>query len=248
MNIITHLTEIKSIRRIRLSLAVALVSAAMLPVSMSAQSLAESGFIRNSDYNENIEKAVQGNPESQRIVAECYLAGTGVRKDVNEAWKWLVKAAGNGDIESQYIIGTLYRDGNGVRQNYEESAYWFRKAGKNGHHKAQVEIARQFAEGQGVQQDYRIAAENYWRAAEGGEPEGAYYYAKLVSEGRAGMKDLPKALKYYKKAAAAGFGDAREKVRELEAQGVKEPVVRKFVPKKKTTAHSKTSKSRKKRR
>jgi len=28
-------------------------------------------------------------------------------------------------------------------------------------------------------------------------------------------------LKYYKKAAAADFGDAREKVRELESQGVK---------------------------
>ena len=135
-----NLDWIRAQGRIRLSLAVALVSAAMLPVSMSAQSLAESGFIRNSDYKENIEKAVQGYPESQRIVAECYLAGTGVRKDVNEAWKWLVKAAGNGDIESQYIIGTLYRDGNGVRQNYEESAYWFRKAGKNGHHKAQVDV------------------------------------------------------------------------------------------------------------
>ncbi len=134
-----------------------------------------------------------------------------------------------------------------MRQNYEESAYWFRKAGKNGHHRAQVEIARQFAEGLGVQQDYRIAAENYWRAAEGGDPEGAYYYARLVSEGLAGMKDLPKALKYYKKAAAADFGDAREKVRELESQGVKEPVVRKFVPKKKTATRSKSSKSRKRR-
>ncbi len=185
---------------------------------------------------------MNGNPESQRIVAECYLAGAGVPKDVNEAWKWLVKAAGNGDIDSHYLIGTLYRDGNGVRQNYEESAYWFRKAGKNGHHRAQVEIARQFAEGLGVQQDYRIAAENYWRAAEGGDPEGAYYYARL-----AGMKDLPKALKYYKKAAAADFGDAREKVRELESQGVKEPVVRKFVPKKKTATRSKSSKSRKRR-
>ena len=62
------------------------------------------------------------------------------------------------------------------------------------------------------------------------------------------MKDLPKALKYYKKAAAAGFGDAREKVRELESQGVKEPVVRKFVPKKKTATRSKSPKSRKRRR
>lgn len=248
MGIITYLTEINLFRKIKISLAAAIASASLFPATLSAQSLAESGFIRNSDYRENIEKAVQGNTESQRIVAQCYLTGTGVRKDVNEAWKWLVKAAGNSDIESQYIIGTLYRDGNGVRQSYEESAYWFRKAGKNGHHKAQVEIARQFAEGQGVQQDYRIAAENYWRAAEGGEPEGAYYYAKLVSEGRAGMKDLPKALKYYKKAAAAGFGDAREKVRELEAQGVKEPVVRKFVPGKKSAAHRKTSKSRKIRR
>ena len=102
MSIITYLTERKISGRIRIMVVAAIAAAVFLPASLSAQSLAESGFIRNTDYKENIEKAVNGNPESQRIVAECYLAGAGVPKDVNEAWKWLVKAAGNGDIDSHY--------------------------------------------------------------------------------------------------------------------------------------------------
>ena len=74
MSIITYLTERKISGKIRITVVAAIAAAVFLPASLSAQSLAESGFIRNTDYKENIEKAVNGNPESQRIVAECYLA------------------------------------------------------------------------------------------------------------------------------------------------------------------------------
>lgn len=45
-------------------------------------------------YKDNITLASHGNPEAARIVGDCYLTGTGVKTDVNQAWKWYARAAG----------------------------------------------------------------------------------------------------------------------------------------------------------
>lgn len=45
-------------------------------------------------FQDNIAMARQGDAAACRTVADCYLVGVGVKKDVNEAWKWYARAAG----------------------------------------------------------------------------------------------------------------------------------------------------------
>ena len=95
-------------------------------------------------YAENITKANDGDGDAMLAIAKCFETGTGVKRDLKEAWEWYGKSALEGNIEAQYIIGTLYRDGIGTKKDYKESAYWFRKAARNGHKESLLNIARQF--------------------------------------------------------------------------------------------------------
>lgn len=151
------------------------------------------GNINPADYQRYLEMAKRGDSEAMRMVALCYLSGTGVDHDFNNAWKWFGKSAKAGNARAEYDIATLYRDGYGVAQDYNEAAYWFRKAASNGEVQSNVEVGDLFYYGLGVQQDYRIAAEYYWRAAERGNKKGAEKYAAMLSKGIGIKKDLKKA-------------------------------------------------------
>ena len=60
------------------------------------------------------EAAMQGDPEAQYKLAECYYNGNGVRKDLSEAIKWYRKSAEQGCAEGQCALGWHYEQGEGV--------------------------------------------------------------------------------------------------------------------------------------
>lgn len=173
-------------------------------------------------FPEYLREANEGDDESMRLVAICYMTGTGVEKDFNQAWRWLGRSAKAGNATAEYDIATLFHDGYGVAQNYEESAYWYRKAASNGNVKAMAAIARQFELGLGVQQDYRIAAEYYWRAAERGDGESALKYAVMLRDGVGVGADRARAEKWFEKAEE--LGAVREKAYpETTEENIKSP-------------------------
>lgn len=61
---------------------------------------------------------------------------TGVEKDMDEAVKWIRKAAEQGDAQAQYNLGVCYISGDGVVPNKQEAMKWLRKAAKQGHPQA----------------------------------------------------------------------------------------------------------------
>lgn len=50
-----------------------------------------------------------------------------VKKDVEQAIKWIQNVAQQGHPEAQYILGMLYYEGTGVPQDHCKAAYWFKQ-------------------------------------------------------------------------------------------------------------------------
>ena len=66
--------------------------------------------------------------EAQQILGYCLLQGTDVKRDVNEAFKWLLKASRGGNPCTQYNLGICYQDGLGVEKNEDLATMWFERA------------------------------------------------------------------------------------------------------------------------
>lgn len=77
------------------------------------------------------------------MLAACYLEGTGVDKDVNEALKLFSAAAELGDVQAMYLLGSIYEDGDeGVKKDVKEAKKWYKKAAAEGYEPAQAALNR----------------------------------------------------------------------------------------------------------
>ncbi len=66
-----------------------------------------------------------------------YGKGLGVPVDMNEAAKWLRKAAEQGNADAQYSLGAIYANGEGFTRNRAEAEKWLRMSATQGHVGAQ---------------------------------------------------------------------------------------------------------------
>jgi TPR repeat protein len=83
-------------------------------------------------------------------IGVMYAEGLFVRKDTDEALKWLGPAAIVGNATAQIHLGKLLAE-NG---HYEGAAVWYRRAADQGQPNAQILLGLAYADGQGVPQDY----------------------------------------------------------------------------------------------
>jgi TPR repeat protein len=58
-------------------------------------------------------------------LAMLYLRGSGVKKCLEEAFLWFMKAAGQGVIAAQSRLGVMYASGAGVAHDPIEAHKWF---------------------------------------------------------------------------------------------------------------------------
>lgn len=61
-------------------------------------------------------------------VGYFYMEGIGVKKDLDEAFKWSLIAAEGGDRDGQANLAYLYENGYGCIQNHKKALYWYKKA------------------------------------------------------------------------------------------------------------------------
>jgi hypothetical protein len=87
--------------------------------------------------------AEHGDVFAQFALAERYNEGKGVERNVREALKWYLKAAGHGHVEAQWIVACIF-DGNSaeVEPDSKEAYKWYTKAACQGHAKAQEVLSR----------------------------------------------------------------------------------------------------------
>ena len=93
------------------------------------------------EFEELLEKAENGDIESQFQVAEKYYVGLGVDEDEVAAAEWYEKAALQGHVESMMKLGQLYYlGGNGVDEDEDEAKKWYTKAAKAGNKEAKEKL------------------------------------------------------------------------------------------------------------
>jgi uncharacterized protein len=73
-------------------------------------------------------EAEKGNPAAQNLLGIHYLRGEVVEQNLDEAFKWFMKAAEQGYSEAQLNIGKIHADGEGVSQDYKKAEFWYLKA------------------------------------------------------------------------------------------------------------------------
>ena len=76
-----------------------------------------------------------------------------MKKDYEEAAKWLRKAAEQGYVHGQFFLGQMYAKGLGVEQNFKEAVKWWKKAADQGDAAAQTSLGLMYGKGQGVKQN-----------------------------------------------------------------------------------------------
>ena len=138
----------------------------------------------------------------------CYSGGWGVKKDEDEALKWLRKAADQKFAPAQASLGLCYHLGFGVAKDPKEAVKWYRLAAEQENAVAQHGLGVCYCLGFGVEKDTREAVKWYRLAAEQGHVSGRVDLAESYAEGRGVVKDPEEAVKWYRLAAEQGHGKA----------------------------------------
>ena len=92
--------------------------------------------VQESDLTALIEKASNGDAESQYDLGFRYLIGRGVPKDDKHAVEWFRKAAEQGDATAQFNLGAMYADGKGVPKDDVLAYMWSNLAAASGYEAA----------------------------------------------------------------------------------------------------------------
>ena len=146
--------------------------------------------------------ASQGNANAQHDLGRAYDEGTlGLNADVEEAYRWYVKAAKKGHIQAENTLGVFYAEGIYVEKNIEEAIKWYRIAALSGNEVAQSNLGRAYYNGDGIEKDLSQAVK-WWRlAADQGYDNAQVCLANCYFDGEGVEQDYVKAVKLYEQAA-----------------------------------------------
>lgn len=79
-----------------------------------------------------LSRATQGDVSAMASLGHIFRTGEDVEQDLEEAFKWDLKAAQAGRASSQAVVGHSYRTGKGVEQDFKKAHQWDLKAAKQG--------------------------------------------------------------------------------------------------------------------
>jgi uncharacterized protein len=88
--------------------------------------------------------------ESEQIIGQGFLLGSGVPKNYQKALQWYTSSAENGNRDAQNELGFMYFVGSGVEQDAEKGAAYFHQAAYNGLAVAQYNVGIMYYTGRGV--------------------------------------------------------------------------------------------------
>lgn len=161
-------------------------------------------------------QAVQyGHPGAQNNLANLYINGLGVEKNVQEAVRLYEESAKHGNTCGMINLAAYYIDGIGVEENFDLAVDWLETAAAQKDSSACIQLAKAYDNWKHKDEEKKIIW--YKKAAEYGNSEAMYflgsYYAK---EGDEQNKD--EAIKYYDQAAK--YGDDKMKLKVAEAYDI----------------------------
>lgn len=134
-----------------------------------ARSQAELAAKRQA-YEEAKHKAEAGDTAAMHKLSRMLCDGDGISADVDEAVRWLRRAADQGHADSQYDLGTHLMKGEGIAPDPKEAYAWFMKAAAQGHAWGERAVGISLIEGKGVKQQVEEGRQWILKAAEHGQP------------------------------------------------------------------------------
>lgn len=120
---------------------------------------------------ELMDHAVNGDVESQVVMAMQYRSNQRFINDAPEAFAWLARSAQSGSVDAQLALGSAYAIGERVAEDQTKATLWFGRAAQAGKPMAQYLYAVQLEFGQGTKVDLASAISWYRKAAAGGSAE-----------------------------------------------------------------------------
>jgi localization factor PodJL len=144
-------------------------------------------------------------------IAMRYAEGRGVARNMDEAVRWLERAANAGFVPAQFRLAGVQEKGEGVKKNLNAARKLYLAAAEKGHAKAMHNLAVLYAEGIDGKPDYRIAAQWFRRAAAHGVADSQFNLAILYARGIGIEPNLAESYKWFALAAGTGDQDAARK-------------------------------------
>lgn len=138
--------------------------------------------------------ADSGDEVAQYNLANRYMQGDGVTKNLNMAIDLYKKSADKGYAHSQYLLGRAYLIGEGVEQNGKLAFLWIQKAAEQGDTIAIYNLGFCYEHGVGVDQNSEKAFSNYKQAADLGLPLSLSALSKCYLKGYGTQKSEKLAL------------------------------------------------------
>jgi TPR repeat protein len=163
--------------------------------------------------------AQKGDPEAQFRLANMYVNGVGVDRDLSKAAEWYGRASAQGHALAQNNLGVMYANGWGVPQNFREALKLFVSASGQGNADAESNLGAMFLLGRGV--DVNEAEAAFWlkRAAQQGVAEAEYSLGTLYFNGRGIGQDEAEALSWFREAADRGYVPAEVAIGKMYVAG-----------------------------
>ena len=87
-------------------------------------------------------KAAAGDANAQFELGKIYEIGQKTERNVEEAFKWYLKAAQQGHAESQFKVGKCFFHGYGTDLDQNVGVQWFQVAAEKDHSQAIFQLAR----------------------------------------------------------------------------------------------------------
>ncbi len=148
------------------------------------------------------ERAANGEPYAQVLLAVLYRQGLHVKQDDNLAYEWAVKSAEKGHRAGQNFLGFLYMNGFGVSVDLVTARKWLELAKNAGDLDAYVNLA--ILSLKGAAPDKQHAIELLETAHLWGKIEATEMLAQMYYRGEFVAKDKEQALGYFYEAADGG--------------------------------------------
>lgn len=191
-------------------------------------------------YLQKIANSETSDPETQKaingfraVLAQFYLEGGGVNKNVKEALKWAEISAESGDSMGLALLGNIYLNGNGVKKDPTKAYGLYRKSATKGDKLGMTGEANCLFQGIGVQQDYLLAFKKLKTISDSykGQTSVEALLGICYLKGLGTQSDLDKAEHYFLLAANDGSEEAKAfliDVEQLKKSKTKEKLIGKY--------------------
>jgi uncharacterized protein len=144
-----------------------------------------------------------------------YSGQGGLKKDEDDALKYLVRGAELGESSAQYWIGMGYLKGDGVPVDLKAGYKWVKAAAEQRHKDAIHNMGWIYLNGIGRPKDLAKAHNYHLKACELGDTQSMNIVGASYETGRGIGKNYEEAIYWYKKAAGLGNAKAAKNLRRL---------------------------------